>query len=354
VGLIRTNSLFIAVGGNQFDPYAQSTVITSSDGRHWGEHGPNTTNSLTSVAFGGGQYVAVGVNGTIVASPDATNWTAVPSPTTNLLYSVAAGGGQFVAVGGTANRATILTSGNGLDWTAQTDGTNYTTLFGVSYLQGKFIAVGQTNGAKLATMLSSVDGVGWTPQISMASNHLRTLIYANGTYVAVGDHGTIVNSTDGVSWTNVSLGTVLSWRAIAYANGQYVALCSSPPAYAASSNAVNWILSTALSSVTLQPLYGIVSGENSFFVAGYQGEVLESLPFVPSEPQVTLALKQAEQSFLSFSGLEYHGYEIQGSDVLPPSWQPLVTITNASSITTLPISGGTNFSSRFYRVRLLD
>ncbi|HYV28169.1 MAG TPA: hypothetical protein VFA77_11585, partial [Candidatus Eisenbacteria bacterium] len=186
------------------------------------------------------------------------------------------------------------------------------------------------------------------------SNHLRAITFANGIYVAVGDRGTIVTSPDGVTWSNVSLGTVLSWRGIAYANGQYVALCSSPPAYAASTNGVNWALSTALSSITLQPLYGIVSGNNSFFVAGYQGEVLESIPFNPPEPQVSLALKQTEQTFLSFTGPEYHGYEIQSSDGLPPVWQPLGTLTNASATTTLPISAGTNLSSRFYRVRLLD
>lgn len=62
------------------------------------------------VAYGGSQFVAAGFNGTILTSPDGVIWTADTSGTTNTLYGVAYDGGQFVAVG---NAGTILTSGGG-------------------------------------------------------------------------------------------------------------------------------------------------------------------------------------------------------------------------------------------------
>ncbi len=353
VGIIHTNGLLVAVGGNLYDPYAHSTVITSTNGRDWVEHDPGTSNSLTSATFANGQYVAVGANGAIVTSTNAMTWAAVASPTTNLLYSVACGAGQFVAVGGVANRATILNSSDGMNWTVQTNATNYGILYAVTFAQGRFVAVGQTNTAKQATVLTSADGLAWTPVTGVVSNTLRAVGFGNGLYVAVGDIGTIVNSGDGLTWTNVSPGGVLSWRGVAYGSGYYVTFAS-VPSYAYSSNAVNWTLSSSLRTLTQQPFYGIVSGDNSFFLAGYEGEVLESGPFNAPAPEVTLGLRQGAQTFLSFTGPENQGYEIQASDSLPGSWEPILTVTNVSATTTLPVNPGTNGASQFYRVRLLN
>lgn len=258
------------------------------------------------------------MNGTLVASTDSLAWSPVSSPTTNTLYSVAFGAGQFVAVGGTTNRATILNSPDGLSWNAQSNATNYNTLYAVLYAQGQFVAVGQTNAAKQATVLTSPDGLTWTPRTSMGSNNLRALCFGNGAYVASGDAGTAVKSADGLTWTNASTGGVLSWRGAAAANRQFVLISSSPPSHVVSTNGINWTFSSVMRNSTLQPLYGIVAGDNSFFVAGYEGEVLESLPFSAPAPQITLALRQTAQPILSFSGPEFHGYEIQATDVFPP------------------------------------
>jgi hypothetical protein len=352
--ITRANGQFIATGGNLNDPYSQSTVITSPDGRTWTEHNPGTTNTLLSTTFGGGRYVAVGVNGTLVSSTDSLAWNPVSSPTTNTLYSVAFGAGQFLAVGGTTNRATILNSPDGLNWNAQSNATNYNTLYALLYAQGQFVAVGQTNAAKQATVLTSPDGVNWTPRTSMGSNNLRAVCFGNGAYVAAGDSGAAVKSADGLTWTNASTGGVLSWRGAAAANGQFVLISSSPPSHAFSTNGINWTFSSVMRNSTLQPLYGIVAGDNSFFVAGYEGEVLESLPFNPPAAQITLGLRQTMQPFLSFTGPEFHGYEIQAADSFPPVWQPVAVVTNAGFTTTLPVSPSTNGPARFYRARMLN
>ena len=75
---------------------------------------------LIAVAYGTGQYVAVGGRGIILSSPDGTSWTQRTSGTTNSLRSIVYGGGQFVAVGGDEHdpnrKAIVVTSKDGLSW----------------------------------------------------------------------------------------------------------------------------------------------------------------------------------------------------------------------------------------------
>ena len=63
--------------------------------------------ALNSVTYGNGRFVAVGWNDAILTSPDGVDWTARASGTDNPLNGVAYGNGTFVAVG---HGGTILTS----------------------------------------------------------------------------------------------------------------------------------------------------------------------------------------------------------------------------------------------------
>jgi hypothetical protein len=357
VGITHSGGLYVAVGGNLVpgggDPYSSSTVATSVNGQNWAEHNPGTTNSLLAVVGWNGRYVAVGTNGTIVTSVDATNWSAAVSPTTNLLYGVAYGNGTFVAVGGATNFDAIITSADGLTWTGSGEPSNYNPLYAITYAQGQFVAVGQTNTSKLATTLTSPDGLTWTARTSAATNNLRAITFGNGVYVAVGDHGALVTSADAVTWTNQAFNPLISWRAVAYGNGWYVAMAY-PSVLGVSSNAVNWSLRSPFSAISLQPLYNLIYGDTSFFLTGLAGEVLESGSFNPPADEISLVLSETDRPFLSFTGPEGRGYEIDGADTLPPVWQSLATFTNVSATTTLPVSPATNSNARFYRMKLLN
>ena len=52
-------------------------------------------NDLNGVAYGDGLFVAVGNRGTILTSPDGVNWTARTSGTSNNLYAVTYGNGRL-------------------------------------------------------------------------------------------------------------------------------------------------------------------------------------------------------------------------------------------------------------------
>src|SRR5689334_11114593 len=53
-------------------------------------------------------------------------------------------------------------------------------------------------------------------------NSLYGVVYANGTYVAVGAVGTILTSTNTVAWVNQSSRTTQTLRDVAYGNGIFV------------------------------------------------------------------------------------------------------------------------------------
>ena len=75
----------------------------------------------------------------------------------------------------------------------------------ITYANGIFVAVGY-NGA----ILTSPDGVTWTPRISGTTDSLYGVTYGNGTFVAVGDSGTILQS-DSLSIIPVSIPTLNEW-----------------------------------------------------------------------------------------------------------------------------------------------
>ena len=81
---------------------------TSAPGREW-----------DSVAYGGGQFVAVARtgNGRVMSSTDGINWTR-RTAANNPWYSVTYGGGQFVAVAGSGGNR-VITSPDGITWTSR-------------------------------------------------------------------------------------------------------------------------------------------------------------------------------------------------------------------------------------------
>jgi hypothetical protein len=356
LGITRANGFYVAVGGNLGDNggnLSPCTVVTSTNARDWTIYLPDASNSLASVTFGNGTFVAVGAGGLIVKSTNAVNWNTNASPTASLLNAVAYGSGRFVAVGGDTNRATIISSTDGANWTDQPAATNYLALYGLTFAQNQFVAVGRTNGTKRATTLTSSDGLTWTAQISTASNHLRSVTYGNGSFVAVGDRGAIATSSDAVNWTNRSLPIVPSFLTTTYGNGNFLVF-GNTLSYYTSTNTVDWVRRRTTEQVTIWSLYGAIYGDNTFLAVGSYGQILETVPFNAPPPVSSLALQPGNPPFLSITAPEWHGYEILTATSLPPVWETLNTVTNYSATTKLPVTPPANSSARFYRVRSLN
>ena len=111
------------------------------------------------------------------------HWYARTSPEPYLqLSAVAYGGGQFVAVGAGMGFSTtnVLTSPDGANWTGRASGVS-SRLNGITYGNGQFVAVGEN------VVMDSTDAVAWNSRAPMA--RLNAITFGQGYFVAVGEMG---------------------------------------------------------------------------------------------------------------------------------------------------------------------
>ncbi len=168
-------------------------------------------------------------------------------------------GARFVAVGASG---TILTSSDGLSWTPQAPGVNW-----------DFAHVTGGNGQSLAAgfkgFLTSRDGEHWAGTTAGMFN-LRGLDYQGGFFFALRSTG-VLSSQDGFHWSMLPLGLPYDpVMGIAYGNGLYVAATQSEVLYT-SSDAVHW--AQGYLPVTTGSYVESVAFENGVFVVS-EGDVI--------------------------------------------------------------------------------
>jgi len=252
-GVAFANGQFIAVGNN-------ARISVSPDGTAWTAISNSVTfRRLYNVAFNAGLYVAVGARGTIVSSTTATDdsWVLEMSPTADRLEDVIHAGGLFLAVG---ERGTLVTSYDGDQWTEQTRGVaedlddlavtdnlaiavgkngtiltstdgrswnlaslpplaNSSDWHGVGFGDGKIVVVGDSTNV----LVSTDNAASWHAHPYAASaSYLKSVIYAQGLWIAVGIGGVIVTSLDATNWAQQSAPVPYDLNDIAYGDGQFV------------------------------------------------------------------------------------------------------------------------------------
>ncbi len=194
LGIAHGDGRYVAVG-------EQGTVVTSTDGVSWEPQVSGTKTWLSAVTYGAGQYVAVGNEGVIVGSSDGVNWESRTSGTTNWLKHVVYAAGRFVAVGGRS----LLSSLDGVQWTPHA---GMRDVEAVAYGDGRWVAVGGTeearkdSGAGMGVAYTSPDGEQWQRHKLSSLPWLADVIHVGGWFVAVvgGDIGGVLRSPDGVRW----------------------------------------------------------------------------------------------------------------------------------------------------------
>ncbi|MFH2133356.1 MAG: hypothetical protein ABIK68_23505 [bacterium] len=243
----------VAVGDN-------GAVFYTADGVTWTAGNSGTTSRLRGVAFGNNRWVAVGDGGIIYSDTDGASWSAsgVTSGLQDVAYGDGSGTTRWVAV---SQSASSYKSTDGATWTAlnmnsvlgNTEGwmqsicfgnnvwvsvglkgmvyyatdpsidTNWTSinyggskaLTGVSYGNGRFIAVGEGtngwNGQSPILIVSDNNGVSWgakdlPAEFTSVSRPLGDIAYGDGRWSAMGNGGDHLLSTDGgETWTVIAL-----------------------------------------------------------------------------------------------------------------------------------------------------
>jgi hypothetical protein len=189
----------------------------------WTGHSAAEANFWSSIAYGNGTFVALARDGThrVMTSSDGVSWTARSAPgAAHSWFGVAYGNGLFVAVADSGN---VMTSPDGITWTMRT-APEANGWLDVTYGGGQFVAVANNGTHRVMT---SPDGITWTARTAAEPNSWFAIAYGGGLFVAVsqgtGTHR-VMTSPDGITWTARNAAEQAGWMDVAYGNGMFVAV----------------------------------------------------------------------------------------------------------------------------------
>ena len=213
--VIFGNGLFVAVSGD-----GTHRAMTSTDGITWTAQTAISGNWF-SVTYGNNLFVASG-DGKIMTSPDGITWTARTATSAYNWRGVTFGNNLFVA----SAYDSIMTSPDGITWTARTAVTGTNLWYSVVYGNGTFVAVSQGGTNRVMT---SPDGTTWTARTATETNTWNSVTFGNGLFVAVSGDGTnrVMTSSDGITWTAKNVASTNGWSSAVYGNGIFVVVANS-------------------------------------------------------------------------------------------------------------------------------
>jgi hypothetical protein len=342
-GVAASTNRAVAVGDN-------AAIYTSADGRSWSRvTGLSFNTWLSGVAYGGGAFVTVGESGFIASSSNGTHWTRRSSPTSQNLLRVAHGDGRFLVTG---KNGVVLTSPDGASWSADAATGTTNSLLAAALAPGERLAVGESSfllrkppalwqdqtsgvvspspvpawtyaaaiwdgfrflaggrtGVFVESFRTNATGLSgetfWFRNDESPRNWLWDVARFGGTYLAVGDVGTVLSSANGVEWTPegapVTEDVVLygiggsADRAVAVGSGGTVLWSDASFSTMTVTNRVvvegrtNEILTTrsvsllgvvwnVASAVTTNTLQGVAWNGSKYVVVGANGTVLTSV-----------------------------------------------------------------------------
>jgi len=262
--------------------------------RHW----------LFDAFYATNVYVAVGDRATVMTSGNGIDWNLelVPNAVTNSIFLGVGGSTNLLVAAG--NAGSLIISPNTLTEITETNQsgmvTNYTVsslgvvwhpieprpatydLQGVAFGSGLYVVTGD-NG----WILTSPDGTNWTRCLSGTVKLLSGVTAWPGGFVACGDDGILRRSADGLNWSPVASGT-LNWiYKVRFLNDVLVAVGQNGTLLT-STNAVNWIPQVSGTTAWLNDATFI---EDTWFVVGTQGTVLSSTNAVDWVSRGSITLK---------------------------------------------------------------
>ncbi|MFZ4480869.1 MAG: WD40/YVTN/BNR-like repeat-containing protein [Rhodoferax sp.] len=247
-------------------------VYSSLDGATWSSAVAAGGANINAAAYFG-TFKLVGDGGLVLLSANASSWTTQSSGTTQDLHAIASNFLNLnVAVGA---KGTIITSPDGVTWTAASNSATTRDLYAVGYnpFTGGWLAVGAGG-----TMVKSLDGSTWQNVTSNSLADLHSITYGvtsvldgSAAMVVVGASGTVLTSSDGSNWTGASLPGAKALNAVTFGT-QFVAVGAGGTIYT-SGDGLNWTLTPP---VTTQDLYAVTRGSLSYSAVGAAGSNLLS------------------------------------------------------------------------------
>jgi hypothetical protein len=261
---------------------------------------------LNSMLYVAPNWFVVGSKGTVLKRLGNKTWIQTVALDYGDLLGLAydAGSGAWIVVG---TEGLITRSYNYSNWLPLNSGVNV-NLNSVAYHNGTFVAVGN-NG----TILYSQDtGDSWSINNTITNKNLKAVRYLNGKWVIVGEKGTVITSLLGTGfWTLHSSGTTNTLNDVAFVNNLYFAI-GTKGTVIESTDANSWSLHNYYQNIDL---LSIAKNGSAPLVSGAQGLILtETNEFI-----VNWAIRGISFEMFNFSTAEdlaRKGYAVVQGDTL--------------------------------------
>jgi photosystem II stability/assembly factor-like uncharacterized protein len=159
----------------------------------------------------------------------------------------------------------ILTSPDGINWTPRNSGTTR-HLYAAAKSKQFYVVVGDSG-----TILSSADGLEWTNRTSGTLNDLWTLTRTDSLFVAAGCNGAVLTSPDGVSWTQKITGS--NYLRASLWTGQNCLITGDHGITLLSPDGIKW---TEMTKVTDHSIYSVAWTGTRYVAVGSCGTILTS------------------------------------------------------------------------------
>jgi len=305
-----------------------------------------------------------GAGGTVDAGAPVSLWKLATAPV-RAWTAVAYGNGTFVVVGdvtGASDEQNLITSTDGVNWTARSTGAPGDTWTTIAYGNGSFVAVGYPTTSVDAVILRSPDGASWTSVPGGWTAAYNKIAFGNDVFVLTGTqissgggpaYHDFFRSLDGVAWQDEkgacgSDDCTLEMSDVAFGNGTFRVLTTATSNYQEfdSTDGMTW------NSVSYGNDYFQIDGRANHMIGYGNGMFLTTMYLPTSGGPNLVRLRDGDTSWTSVKTVPSLGALVGFGNntfvVITPSWNQILVSLDSTTWPSVTSPSSTSWTSVAY------